>query len=257
MSSSRRRSRAAPAPTAAPAITRSATTPTRTAARRARRSSAGPRRRGRSMGCRPSTRASRSPTWASSSCRTASRTTRRSCSPTSSRPRSSARELAEIEPGDTVAVFGCGPGRACSQSRSAAARAPGGSSRWTASRAGWRARARRAPRRQLRRGDPVEVLMRAHQRDRCRPRDRRGRGRRESGRTRPGGGRGEGGSEAVRPRVKEVAPEQHPHGDNWQPGDGPSQALEWAVERVRQGGHARRSSASTRRRRGSFRSAPR
>ena len=49
----------------------------------------------------------RTPAWSSS--RTRSPTSRRSCSRTSSPPASSAPTLAEIRPGDTVAVFGCGP----------------------------------------------------------------------------------------------------------------------------------------------------
>jgi len=36
--------------------------------------------------------------------------------------------------------------------------------------------------------------------------------------------------------VKTVAPEQHPEGENWKPGDGPSQVLRWAVEVVAKAG---------------------
>lgn len=36
--------------------------------------------------------------------------------------------------------------------------------------------------------------------------------------------------------VKEVAPDTHPDGGNWQPGDGPSQALEWAVKSLAKAG---------------------
>jgi threonine dehydrogenase-like Zn-dependent dehydrogenase len=36
--------------------------------------------------------------------------------------------------------------------------------------------------------------------------------------------------------VAEVAPEQHPSGDNWHPGDAPSQALAWAVESLAKAG---------------------
>jgi threonine dehydrogenase-like Zn-dependent dehydrogenase len=32
--------------------------------------------------------------------------------------------------------------------------------------------------------------------------------------------------------LKEIAPQTHPQGDNWHPGDAPSQALEWAVQAV-------------------------
>ena len=37
-------------------------------------------------------------------------------------------------------------------------------------------------------------------------------------------------------QVAQVAPEQHPHGENWRPGDGPSQVLTWAVAAVRKAG---------------------
>jgi threonine dehydrogenase-like Zn-dependent dehydrogenase len=36
--------------------------------------------------------------------------------------------------------------------------------------------------------------------------------------------------------VKQIAPEQHVHDGNWQPGDGPSQALQWAVECIAKAG---------------------
>ncbi len=35
---------------------------------------------------------------------------------------------------------------------------------------------------------------------------------------------------------KEVAPKTKPHGDNWHPGDGPSQALQWCVEALAKAG---------------------
>lgn len=36
--------------------------------------------------------------------------------------------------------------------------------------------------------------------------------------------------------VETVAPEQHPKGKNWKPGDGPSQVLRWAVEAIAKAG---------------------
>jgi threonine dehydrogenase-like Zn-dependent dehydrogenase len=36
--------------------------------------------------------------------------------------------------------------------------------------------------------------------------------------------------------VRKVAPEQHPKGENWKPGDGPSQVLRWAVEVIAKAG---------------------
>jgi threonine dehydrogenase-like Zn-dependent dehydrogenase len=37
-------------------------------------------------------------------------------------------------------------------------------------------------------------------------------------------------------QVKKVAPETHPHGKTWQPGDAPAQVLEWAVEGLAKAG---------------------
>ncbi|MFT3774482.1 MAG: zinc-dependent alcohol dehydrogenase [Minicystis sp.] len=39
-----------------------------------------------------------------------------------------------------------------------------------------------------------------------------------------------------RREVGEIAPDQHPVGDNWHPGDAPSQALEWAVQALAKAG---------------------
>lgn len=36
--------------------------------------------------------------------------------------------------------------------------------------------------------------------------------------------------------VEEIAPDAHPNGANWQPGDGPSQALEWAIKGLAKAG---------------------
>lgn len=41
---------------------------------------------------------------------------------------------------------------------------------------------------------------------------------------------------AFEQQVQQVAPERNPDGDNWVPGDAPSQALEWAVEVVAKAG---------------------
>ena len=37
-------------------------------------------------------------------------------------------------------------------------------------------------------------------------------------------------------QVKEIAPDARPNGANWQPGDGPSQALEWAIKGLAKAG---------------------
>ena len=42
--------------------------------------------------------------------------------------------------------------------------------------------------------------------------------------------------EQFQQEVEKVAPEQHPDGDNWVPGDAPSQALQWAVQALAKAG---------------------
>lgn len=37
-------------------------------------------------------------------------------------------------------------------------------------------------------------------------------------------------------QVEQIAPDAHPDGENWQPGDGPSQALEWAIKGLAKAG---------------------
>ena len=37
-------------------------------------------------------------------------------------------------------------------------------------------------------------------------------------------------------QVKQVAPETHPHGRTWQPGDAPGQVLEWSVQSLAKAG---------------------
>ena len=86
--------------------TPSATWPTRTARTRARASSAARSPPARSTACRRNTLVSRTRRPPSSPSLSRSPTTRRSWSRTSSRPAGSALALAEVGPGDTVAVFG-------------------------------------------------------------------------------------------------------------------------------------------------------
>ena len=42
--------------------------------------------------------------------------------------------------------------------------------------------------------------------------------------------------QAFAQELKQVAPKQHPQGENWHPGDAPSQVLEWAVQTVAKAG---------------------
>jgi threonine dehydrogenase-like Zn-dependent dehydrogenase len=145
-------------------------------------------------------------------------------------------DLAEITPGDTVAVFGCGPvgqfailaaklkdaGRIfaidCHQDRLDAAREQG------------------AECINFDEEDPVEALVRltggigvdraidavgvdavhAH--------------------AGPASKLGDQEQAELHHQVEQVAPERHPDGDNWVPGDAPSQALVWAVHALAKAG---------------------
>ncbi len=144
--------------------------------------------------------------------------------------------LADIEPGNSVAVFGCGPvGQFAITSAwmlgagrvFAIDRIPGRLAR---------AQAQGAEIIDFDQADPVEELMRltngigvdrvidAVGVDAVRPR---------SG---PAAAAAKAQAKQFDQEVKEVAPEQHPHGENWRPGDAPSQVLNWAVGAVRKAG---------------------
>ncbi len=144
--------------------------------------------------------------------------------------------LADIEPGNSVAVFGCGPvGQFAITSAwmlgagrvFAIDRIPGRLAR---------AQAQGAEIIDFDEADPVEELMRltngsgvdrvidAVGVDAMRP---------QSG---PAAAAAKAQAKQFDRQVKEVAPEQHPDGDNWRPGDGPSQVLTWAVAAVRKAG---------------------
>lgn len=145
-------------------------------------------------------------------------------------------DIAEIEDGDTVAVFGCGPvgiftilsakllgaGRVIAidrhEDRLAMARAQG------------------AEVINFDKEDPIETILRltggigvdrvidavgvdAQHADHG-----------------PAAEEAEEKEEAFRKEIEQVAPEQNVQGNNWVPGDAPSQALEWAVEAVAKAG---------------------
>jgi threonine dehydrogenase-like Zn-dependent dehydrogenase len=139
-------------------------------------------------------------------------------------------DLAEIEPGDTVAVFGCGP---VGLFAIASAKLLGAGRIFAVDQVPGRlemARAQGAEVIDFSAEDPVEVLHRLT------------------------GGIGVDraidavGVDAVRPHggpaakearkhakefereLKEIAPKPKPDGDNWVPGDAPSQVLQWAVQ---------------------------
>ena len=144
-------------------------------------------------------------------------------------------DLAEIEPGDVVAVFGCGP---VGQFAIASAKLLGAGRVFAVDRIASRlemARRQGAEVINFEEEDPVETLQRLT------------------------GGVGpdrvidavgvdaehaQGGPAAPSKKeegqfekeVQQIAPEQNPDGDNWVPGSAPSQALEWAVEAVAKAG---------------------
>lgn len=145
-------------------------------------------------------------------------------------------ELAEIRPGNTVAVFGCGPvgqlaiasakllgagrvfGVDCIPSRLAMARAQG------------------AEVVDFEQEDPVEALVELTGGigvDRAI--DAVGVDAQHAHRG-PAAEKVQGQLEQFEREVQEVAPEQHPRGDNWHPGDAPSQALAWAVDALAKAG---------------------
>lgn len=145
-----------------------------------------------------------------------------------------AADLAQIKPGRTVAVFGCGP---VGQFAIASARLLGAGRIFAVDQVPSRldmARRQGAEVIDFSREDPVAVLKELT------------------------GGIGVDraidavGLDAERPHkgpaarkldtakldqeVKEIAPKQKPDGDNWHPGDGPSLALEWAVQALAKAG---------------------
>jgi len=141
-------------------------------------------------------------------------------------------DLAAIHSGRTVAVFGCGP---VGQFAIASARLMGAGRILAIDTVDTRlemARAQGAEVIDFNEEDPVEAVQRltggigvdraidAVGVDAMRP--HRG----------PAGGDGHQFDEE---RAK-IAPEQHPEGENWHPGDAPSQALTWAVNALAKGG---------------------
>ena len=165
-------------------------------------------------------------------------------------------ELAEIKPGDTVAVFGCGPvGQFAIVEREAAGRRPRLRRRLRRRPAGrWRA-TQGAEIDRLRRGGPGRGASAsspaASASDRAidavgvdaehaAPRARR------EGAAKTRGASSSAEVEGGRARST------NPDGDNWRPGDAPVAGAALGGAGAGQGGHARRSSASTRRRRARF-----
>ena len=145
-------------------------------------------------------------------------------------------DLAEICPGDTVAVFGCGP---VGQFAIWAARHKGAGRVIAVDAIASRlemARAQGAEGIDFNREDPVQVIRQltggigadrvidAVGVDATAPTS--GPAAEEAGRK----------VEEHRRELDQIAPEKNPQGGNWIPGDAPSQVLEWAVEAVAKAG---------------------
>jgi threonine dehydrogenase-like Zn-dependent dehydrogenase len=145
-------------------------------------------------------------------------------------------KLAEIHPGDTVAVFGCGPVGLCTI---ASANLLGAGRVLAVDNNPSRlekARAQGAEVVNFDHEDPVEVIRNltggigvdraidAVGVDSSRPRGG------------PAVGKVSQQAQHFQQELQEIVPEAHPQGDNWQPGNAPSLALEWAVQALAKAG---------------------
>lgn len=138
-------------------------------------------------------------------------------------------EIAEITPGDTVAIFGCGP---VGQFTIASAKLLGAGRILAVDTIPSRlemARAQGAEVIDFNAEDPVEIIQQltggigvdraidAVGVDATRP---------QSG---PAAQQAEQQAQQFQQELQQIAPETNPQGSNWHPGDAPSQALTWAV----------------------------
>ncbi len=145
-------------------------------------------------------------------------------------------EIAEITPGDTVAIFGCGP---VGQFAIASAQLLGAGRILAIDTIASRlemARAQGAEVIDFNKEDPVEVIhsltggigvdraIDAVGVDATRP---------HSG---PAAQQAEQQAQQFQQEFQQIAPQTNPQGDNWHPGDAPSQALSWAVQGLAKAG---------------------
>ena len=145
-------------------------------------------------------------------------------------------DIAEIEPGDTVAVFGCGP---VGQFAIASAKLLGAGRIIAVDTILSRldmAREQGAESINYNAEDPIEVIREltggigvdraidAVGVDANAP---------ESG---PAAEKAQKQAQQFQQEVQQIAPETNPQGDNWHPGNAPSQALEWAVQGLAKAG---------------------
>ena len=138
--------------------------------------------------------------------------------------------LAEIKPGDTVAVFGCGP---VGQFAIASAKLMGASRVLAIDHMAGRlemARDQGAECIDFGREDPIEAIMhltRGIGVDRAIDAVGVDAQRPHSG---PGAEQAEQKAEEFEQQRRRIAPKAKPKGDTWVPGDAPTQALQWAVQ---------------------------
>lgn len=145
-------------------------------------------------------------------------------------------EIAEITPGDTVAIFGCGP---VGQFAIASAQLLGAGRILAIDTIASRlemARTQGAEVIDFNKEDPVEVIhsltggigvdraIDAVGVDATRP---------HSG---PAAQQAEQQAQQFQQELQQIAPQTNPQGDNWHPGDAPSQALSWAVQGLAKAG---------------------
>ncbi len=144
--------------------------------------------------------------------------------------------LAEIKSGNTVAIFGCGP---VGQLAIASAQLHNAGLIFAVDEVPSRlelARAQGAVAIDFSREDPVATILRLTRGigvDRAIDAVGVDANRPHSG---PAAKKLKGQVAALDDEVAEVAPEQHPQGRNWHPGDAPSLALTWAVESLAKAG---------------------
>jgi threonine dehydrogenase-like Zn-dependent dehydrogenase len=145
-------------------------------------------------------------------------------------------ELAEIEPGDTVAVFGCGP---VGQFAIASAMLLGAGRVFAVDTIPSRldmAKAQGAEVINFNTEDPVESIRRLTGGigvDRAIDAVGVDANRAQEG---PAAKQAKKKKAQFKQEVEQVAPETNPQGGNWHPGDAPSQALSWAVEALSKAG---------------------
>jgi threonine dehydrogenase-like Zn-dependent dehydrogenase len=145
-------------------------------------------------------------------------------------------EMAEVRPGDTVAVFGCGP---VGQFAMASAKLQGAGRVFAVDGVGDRldvARRQGAESIDFNQEDPVEAILRLTRGIGCdRAIDAVGVDA-ERPRTGPAAEKVDAEEGQYKEELDQLAPRIHPDGENWHPGDAPSLALTWAIDALAKSG---------------------